>query len=150
MIRYKRKPCRGCKTPQYIFGLGLCRSCYNSLKAKQYAQKSKNKRKQKQVSEASEKQKERLKEYKRVRIEFLLEKDHCEVATDGCRVPYPVVNPTEVLQVHHKAGRVGTLLLEKKYFLAVCSICHRKVEDFPKWAKDNGYSIPRLNQNLEE
>lgn len=47
-------------------------------------------------------------------------------------------------EVHHRKGRLGDLLTDTKYFLAVCGICHNKIELQPKWAKENGYSVSRL------
>ncbi len=47
-------------------------------------------------------------------------------------------------QVHHKAGRLGDLLLDESLWLAVCGYCHHNIETRPKWAKENGYSISRI------
>jgi hypothetical protein len=121
MIPRKNKKCKSCSNNQHpIFGHGLCKYCYNKKKAIEYKEKkiaaSKESKKEK-IKQVSDKQKERLKEYKKARIDFLLKKDHCEVATDGCRVPYPVYNPTEVLTLHHKCGRIGPLLTDERYFL---------------------------------
>jgi frataxin-like iron-binding protein CyaY len=41
-------------------------------------------------------------------------------------------------------GRSGALLNDKRYWLAVSRKGHRFIEDNPKWAKDNGYSLYRL------
>lgn len=45
--------------------------------------------------------------------------------------------------VHHKKGRVGDNLLDEKTWLAVCLECHRRIEENPAWAIENGYSISR-------
>jgi len=145
VIKRKKKRCLGCNTDQFLYGHQLCNRCYS--KKKREEKKLKPPKKKAPLKKVSDKQKEKNEEYKAVRLEFLLEKDHCEVAGEGCLAPYPIINPTEVLTVHHKAGRSGTFLTDKRYFLACCIVCHRKIEEFPKWAKDNGYSIPRLNNN---
>lgn len=51
------------------------------------------------------------------------------------------------IEVHHKRGRVGTLLTDKRYFLAVCTICHRYLEDHPEFAVSNGWSLSRLKKD---
>lgn len=47
-------------------------------------------------------------------------------------------------EVHHKKGRIGELLTDTRFFLAVCHTCHQKIELFPDWAKEKGYSLSRL------
>lgn len=47
-------------------------------------------------------------------------------------------------EIHHMKGRVGDLLLDQKYWLAVSREGHRKIEENPDWAKEMGYSISRI------
>ena len=72
--------------------------------------------------------------YKVVRAEYLAEHPKCEVR--GCG--------NKSVEVHHKSGRVGDLLTDKRYFLAVCRGCHQKIELNPLWAKENNYSLNRI------
>lgn len=51
-------------------------------------------------------------------------------------------------QVHHKKGRIESLLLDQRYWLAVSDEGHREIELNPKWAKEMGYSLSRL-ENTE-
>lgn len=51
-------------------------------------------------------------------------------------------------EIHHKKGR-GIWLNIVKYFLAVCRLCHDKIEEHPDWAKQNNYSLSRLNLHDE-
>lgn len=44
---------------------------------------------------------------------------------------------------HHMKGRTNELLLEKKYWLAVCRGCHRLMTEDSAWAIKEGYSISR-------
>lgn len=44
-------------------------------------------------------------------------------------------------QIHHTKGRVGTILNDEAYFLAVCWKCHAKITNHGAWAKANGYKI---------
>jgi len=49
--------------------------------------------------------------------------------------------------VHHKKGRIGSLLLDTKYWVALSRSGHRFVEENPIWAKENGYSLNRLSND---
>ena|SRR5690348_8807137 len=50
--------------------------------------------------------------------------------------------------VHHRRGRVGKLLYDERFFLAVCRLHHTEIEINPDWAIKNGYSLKRLNNEL--
>lgn len=85
------------------------------------------------IRKLSKKRAKQNREYEKVREEYLYVHPFCEVCGWG-----------ENLQIHHKKGRTGELLTDKKYFLAVCHTCHQKIELFPEWAKENGFSLSRL------
>ena len=83
------------------------------------------------------------------RKEYLEIHPICEVV--GCTC--------EATEIHHKMGKIGyadqwardndiPLLIDKRFFLAVHHEHHRKIEDKPEWAKENGYSVERL-KNLD-
>jgi hypothetical protein len=46
--------------------------------------------------------------------------------------------------IHHKKGRIGKLLYDERFFLAVCRVHHTEIETNPDAAKQNGYSLSRL------
>lgn len=73
--------------------------------------------------------------YMEIRNNFLAEHPVCQCGADGCT--------GVATEVHHKKGR-GIWLLIVQYFLAVCHVCHRKIETRPEWAKENGYSVDRV------
>jgi hypothetical protein len=60
----------------------------------------------------------------------------CEVRTEGCT--------GKATTVHHRKGRIGTLMLDEKYWLACCMECHNFIEIRPEWAKEKGFSLNRL------
>lgn len=41
--------------------------------------------------------------------------------------------------VHHKRGRVGALLTDWRYWMAVCHVCHAWIGDNPTTARQAGY-----------
>ena len=81
---------------------------------------------------SKKRQKENTK-YLKLRAEFLQKPENrfCpitgEVATD----------------IHHKKGRIGSLLCDTKYWVALSRKGHDFVENNPEWAYENGYSIRR-------
>lgn len=93
----------------------------------------KAKKEVKPIPKQSEKRKELDKEYNKEAKKFKQDNPVCKVK--GCN------NPTE--HVHHMKGRIGSLLLDKNYWLPVCMKCHLKIESNPAWAKQNGYSLNR-------
>jgi hypothetical protein len=91
----------------------------------------------KPITKVSAKKKQGLKEYKKVRADYLSKHPICQV--DGCR--------RFASEIHHRAGRTGALLCNVTHFLAVCRTCHQRIELQPAWAKEMGYSESRLSVN---
>ena len=72
-------------------------------------------------------------QYSDIRRQFLRENRMCQTEC-GLRAN----------QIHHMKGRIGDLLIDTRYFFAVCHECHEKIELNPAWAKEKGFSIDRL------
>lgn len=75
-----------------------------------------------------------MKDYNKQREVFLKDNPACGVC---CGI---------ASQVHHKRGRIGKDLNDKRYWLPVCPDCHRWIEEHPEVAKEMGYSESRLNK----
>lgn len=86
------------------------------------------------ISMKSLKRKVEDKLYAKKKKEYLTAHIRCEVK--GCN------KVSE--DIHHKKGRVGKLLYNEKYFMAVCRNHHTEIEVDPKAAKEHGYSLSRL------
>lgn len=127
LIRGKCKECND-EAEKWIYGKrsNLCTYHYKLHKLKI--------KKPKQLKKVSPRQSKRLSEYKKAKEEYLFVNKICQVET--CQ--------NLAAEIHHKAGRIGALLWNKYYFLAVCRECHNKIELSPLWAKANGYSVSRL------
>jgi hypothetical protein len=93
----------------------------------------KKKEKKSGIAKVSDKQKERIKLYQNSRLQYLADKNKCEV----CFV-------SKDLEIHHIRGRQGDYLFDKENFLAVCRTCHIKIESNPNWAREKGYIKSRL------
>lgn len=96
---------------------GLCASC-SAQKRKEERQAKKSKV-AKPVNKVSEKKAAELKEYAKLKKEFLNHKMKCELVLPGCFV--------SSYEVHH------TSLSEKNFlntdtWMAICRSCHKKVE----------------------
>ncbi|RLI48613.1 hypothetical protein DRO61_06235 [Candidatus Bathyarchaeota archaeon] len=93
------------------------------------------KKKRKPIPKVSKKMQKQLRRYDVVREEYLNDHPICE----RC-------NEKHSDQIHHKKGRVGDLLTDKRYFLASCDTCHRWIENNPLEAIKMGFSIKRLEK----
>lgn len=51
--------------------------------------------------------------------------------------------PRKATECHHKKGRRGDMLLDKRFWMAVCSSCHSKIENEREWAYEMGYLLKR-------
>jgi hypothetical protein len=112
-----------CENKHYYSG-SYCHVCHDKPE----------KKKPKGIRRVSLKRVEENKEYSNVRISYLNAYPVCEV--HNCN------NKSD--QIHHKAGRIGGLLLDINHFLAVCDTCHKYIELNPLWAKEHGYSESRI------
>lgn len=114
-----------CTNP--VFSKGMC---------KWHVPKTAVKKKSLRIKPVSDKQVERLKEYKVARGLYLADHPFCEAKFEGCL--------RDANQIHHRAGRIGSLLTDPNHFMAICGPCHVKVETEPLLAKELGYSENRF------
>jgi len=94
----------------------------------------------KPINKVSEKIDKNLKQYAVMRKKFLLNR--------WCAVHHRPCVPS---QIHHMMGRVGfadekeiPLLIDVRFWIAVCPEAHKEITEKPKWAIENGYSYSRL------
>lgn len=81
---------------------------------------------------ANSSRQEAFKKYWPAREKYLAEHKFCEC---GCG--------ERSVEIHHKKGKIGAMLYDVRFFMAVARKCHRKIELNPTWAKEMGYSISR-------
>ena len=111
-------------------------------KAKAYVKPSKERpeppmklKRGKRIALVSDKRKEQLKEYKKVRAEYLKTHPRCEVFPNLASV-----------EIHHKKGRIGKLLTDTTYFMAVSRKGHQHIEMNPDLARANGWIVNRYEK----
>ena len=67
--------------------------------------------------------------YRELKSEFLAEHTVCAVHHDG----HPNCNP---IWIHHVHGKLGSLLLDARWWVPVCFSGHRFIEDNKAWARE--------------
>lgn len=87
------------------------------------------------IRNRSKKRAAQEREYKELREMYLNMRPWCEVK--GCHAP--------ATEIHHMKGRIGELLTDVTWFLAVCRPHHIYIENHPIEAKKEGYSLSRLS-----
>lgn len=120
MIKRKKKICKSCGKPEYIFSGGLCRQCWGLEQTlKNWASKAPRR----PIRYKSEKRKEEEKEYKRICKEMDTVKPHmcffCGWEIKG-RVDH-----------HHLKGKVGGDYLDKRYIVKAHRKCHSEFHSLP-------------------
>ena len=85
-------------------------------------------KRQKRIRRVSIKKAADLKEYYAMRARFLANVDLCEV----CHTDRPV-------EIHHRRGRVGSLLTDLRHLLATCHRCHQWLHENVEEARTLGY-----------
>ena len=52
--------------------------------------------------------------------------------------------------VHHAKGRIGHLLLDKRWWVPSCGHCNKYVEDNHNWARMNGFKVNSFKPFMSE
>lgn len=85
----------------------------------------------------------REKLYKKAKREYMAAHPRCEAC--------PVITfdpPAPSTDLHHKRGRAGTLLYDKRFFMAGCRTCHDWIHDNPAKARELGLLAPPNEWNV--
>ena len=110
------------------------------------------------IKPISDKRSKEMKLYKAKRIEFLSRKENklCPVTKWMLDEQFASLSidefnewscNKETDQVHHMRGRIGSLYLNTKFWLAVSPKGHEFIELNPKIAKEKGWSLSRLSKD---
>lgn len=112
----------------HITNMGYCTICDTGKTQK---------KQKKTIKKQSVYREEGNKKYQIARIEFLSEPQNQKCAV------YPYKKAT---QVHHKKGRTGSLLYDKRYFLPVSDEGHEFIHNNHDWAINMGFKILRSTE----
>lgn len=122
-IKRKPKKCVDCGEMRIIFGRNLCNSCYRINNVKP-------------IKKVSDKLKSNLEKYYEVRDKYLSENPKCE-ANIECK------GKNTATDIHHKKGRIGKMLTDVKFFMAVCRDCHTWIHDNDAKARELGFLLSK-------
>jgi hypothetical protein len=127
MIQAKPKICSVCGQLKPLYR-STPKTCYSCRERKPIAKKAYK------LLTISKSRQEALKRYRRLRDKYFEEHPVCE---------FPGCNSTKIT-LHHKRGRVGAFLTDKRHFCSLCFKHHRWVEENPLEARKMGLSEKRL------
>lgn len=85
----------------------------------------------------SEKRTEANKGYKELSRDFLAKNSICQIQSPECT--------GKAQGIHHRAGRLGKLLLLVKFWMAACNRCNNYCELHDGWAREKGFKVSRLS-----
>ena len=150
----KKKKCKGCGEPlEFVLrngiktrlqknGFGLNCGCAFNEAYKNIDNNLKKNVKDYEKSKIAKRSKKRIaqeKIYSQLRKAFLNKKEN-----KIC----PITNE-RTTEIHHKKGRIGDLLIDTRYWIALSRTGHIFIEQNPEWAKENGYSLSRLENDKD-
>lgn len=104
---------------------------------------AKIKKRCKPIARVSERQKHRLIVYGQAKRNYLRAHPICEVCQhfyDTAELVLPVLHKST--ELHHRRGRVGALLVDPRFFMAVCAAHHRIIHENPKESRKYGFIGP--------
>jgi uncharacterized CHY-type Zn-finger protein len=132
----KLKICDGCGKPRRIWknltedGVRkrLCKECWSCHSS----HSSKPIKQHKPLAPRSTKRTHEEKIYAGKRVIFMHQHSMCEANISG-------LCTHKSTDVHHKAGRIGSLLVDETQWMAVCRACHMWIETHPIEATEKGW-----------
>jgi hypothetical protein len=82
----------------------------------------------------------KMKTYNVLRKEFLTDNPVCQCVIAGKRLECCQYEATDI---HHKKGKLGEMLNDARYWMALCRLCHCHIEKERTWAMEHGFLISR-------
>jgi hypothetical protein len=140
MIKPKLKQCSSCKQMVILWKSTpkLCKDCAMKIKLQDETGLNLNVKvkPKKGIAPISEKMQSNLAKYRRLRDAYFKEHPVCEFP--GCA--------SKNITLHHKKGRCGALLTDKRNFCSLCLQHHTFVNENPTEALKLGLVINRLDK----
>lgn len=101
------------------------------------------KKQPKPIAPRSKKLEEVMKKEYRPEVKEMVQKN------TPCKVQSPIC--TKIAQgFHHLAGRLGTLLTDKKKKVPCCNACNTFIEKNDAWARSNGWKESKFSQPISK
>lgn len=138
MIKAKKKKCDKCDEVKLIWknsgGKRYCQRCWSAHSATTMPKPT---ARQKQIPPRSSKRIKADAEYSLLRKKFLMDYPLCKAHIPG-------ICTNLSTDVHHMAGRIGSLYLDVDNWLAVCRACHMHIETHPIESREQGFSKSKI------
>lgn len=144
MIRAKVGKCTDCHRKSGLT-MGRCQYCYWKYRAKvRHSEKALKEKTDPPIEgikkiyvipKQSEKRKKQTALYLKKRRTFMDQNTCCQAKLKGCT--------GRSTELHHRKGRLGELIYDERYFLAVCRSCHGIITEHSKLALEKGLSLLR-------
>lgn len=132
LIKPKLKTCSICQKPSILFQSKPA-TCYNC--ARKHFKPIQASKTTKPIQKVSDKQSKLLREYSRLREQYLRQHPICQ-AKVKCKGRI-------ASDLHHQKGR-GKYLCDTTFFLSTCRECHDWITEHSKEAIELGLSVSRL------
>lgn len=128
----KKKVCGCCGEESFIWknkdGIKYCKKCwYQKNPVKKLFTTT-------PIKKISKKRQKENAEYEKVKAEYFKEHPVCEFP--GCL--------SQEITLHHKKGRIGSFLTDKRYFCSLCWEHHYWIETHPNQARELGLYLKRI------
>ena len=141
-VKTKQKTCDGCGELRYIWKnesldgerMRYCKGCWSTRVSK----KPKPIKRNKTIRSRSPKRAKQEREYSK-------EAKAYKELHPFCQATLPNICTNHTSDVHHKAGRIGALLLNQKYWMPVCRPCHNWIEEHAKKARALGFRLSKTD-----
>jgi len=101
------------------------------------------KKKKQPIRKVAKKRSQEIAEYNPKRDKYLKENPYCEGCMWMRKNGYPNHHISRSNQLHHKKGRENRVLLEIKWWMAMCQTHHDFIDDFPAESEERGWLILR-------
>lgn len=107
------------------------------LKRKAWTRSSSKPMKRSRIPRVSAKMALATKAYRCMADAFLESHPHCEVCCEDNPLARNLWKRSK--EVHHKRGRTAGLLIDVRFFMAICRYHHQQIHDHTAWARERGY-----------
>ncbi len=127
MIKYKKKLCKSCLQPKYIWSYGRCKQC-----AFLTSDVKKVKKNTTPIAKMSGKRKKEMAQYLKLRLDYLDENKTCQIRLLGCKG-----GATDIHHTYSGKDRASHYL-DTETWLSACRHCHDWIHNFSKQARELG------------
>lgn len=102
------------------------------------------------IRHLSKSRRKQMREYFRLRADYLLANPWCQTHLEISRSQGSTPGSQKAIEIHHVKGRTGSLLLDVKWWKGTCWACHYWIQNNPERARTLGLIAPLGQWNQTE